>query len=246
MNINGIGSAWEQGLKHYIRELAPDVFCMQEIRTDRNLGLYFIPEYHEYYCPSDRPGYAGVGLFTRHQPRMLIQGLGKAERAYEGRAITMETKDFFIVNVYAPAAGADLGKLGYKAEWMTDLKRYVMYLEGKKPVIICGDMNVAASAYDLPYDCTDEASAGNTDIERAAFNSLLSAGYEDVWRLAHYGQFVPTWSEYRWRDNSDHGWRLDYFLVSASLIDRVMKCDILPFAKFSDHKAVLLEIKNRK
>lgn len=244
MNINGISAAWSRGLKPYIRTIAPDIFCMQEVRTNRNLEMYFIPEYHEYYCPSNRPGYAGVGLFARHQPKMLIQGLGKAARADEGRAITIETKDFFLVNVYAPTAGANLERLDFKIEWMNDLRRYVLFLEQKKPVIICGDMNVVASKYDLPYEDIEIVSAGNTDTEREAFNNILSAGYEDVWRMAHYGQFLSTWTEYKYHHSINHGWRLDYFLVSKNILDRVNKCDILPFADFSDHQAIVLELKN--
>lgn len=244
MNVNGIAAAWKQGLKPYIRSVDADIFCIQEIRTDKNLGMYFIPEYEEYYCPSDLPGRAGVGLFTKHRPKLLIQGLGKAARAAEGRAITMETKDFFIVNVYAPASGVNLERLDYKLEWLNDLKRYVLFLEQKKPVIICGDMNVTATNLDLPYEDLENISAGNTNAERAAFNSILSAGYNDAWRLTHYGQYASTWSEY-WNRNreTDRGWRIDYFLISEKLISRLIKCDIFPFAEFSDHKAVVLELK---
>lgn len=244
-NINGLQSAWNAGLKHYIRELGAETFCVQEIRTDRNLERYFIPDYLEYYCPSSRSGYSGVGVFAKHSPKAVIQGIGVPSRNDEGRAITVEMKDFFLVNVYAPASGRDLERLPEKVLWMNDLCRFVEYLESIKPVIICGDMNVAGNALDMPSEQVSTVSAGNTIEEQTAFNRLIDMGYYDVWRLCHPYDRGVSWTPY-WaksgRDN-DTGWRLDYFLVSAGLFDRVRTCDILEANDISDHRCVILEIK---
>ena len=244
-NINGLQSAWDAHLKSFIRELVADIFCMQEIRTSKNLGSYFIPEYHEYYCPSSRPGYSGVGLFTRHLPRCLIQGIGVPSRAEDGRAITMETKTFYGVNVYAPASGQNRERLQEKVLWMDDLHRYVSYLEGIKPVILCGDMNVAGSLKDLPSEQVATESAGNTNEEKTAFNRLIDLGYCDVWHLCHPNErgisWTPNWAKNR--HEHDTGWRLDYFLVSNKLLDRVRNCQILDANEISDHRCLYLDLK---
>lgn len=242
LNINGIQSAWNNRLKQYVRQSEADIFCMQETRTGKDLYRFFIPEYHEFFCPSMRPGYAGVALYTKLPPKLLIQGIGNPDRAEEGRAITIETRDFFLVNVYAPASGANLERLPNKLLWMQDLTRFVCYLETKKPVIICGDMNVAASRWDAPVD---ERSAGNTDEERRALGALVECGYVDIWRFEHGHEHGVTWAPYALseRNPGDIGWRLDYFLVSEKLLDRIRTCYILPFNEISDHRAVVLDIK---
>ena len=245
-NINGLQSAWDAHLKRYIRDLDASVFCVQEIRTNKNLERYFIPEYHEFYCPSNRPGYSGVGLYTKHLPKGLIQGIGVPKRVDEGRAITMETKEFFILNVYAPTCGQSLDQLQDKVLWMNDLCRYVQYLDSIKPVIICGDMNVAGGVQDIPSEQVDTISAGNTPDEKEAFNKLINVGYCDVWRLAHPNERGISWTPY-WargvRGDYETGWRIDYFLVSISLLERVQSCNIMGRNEISDHRCLVLDIK---
>ena len=244
-NINGLKSAWEKHLKQYISTTQADVFCVQEIRTKKGLVLYFVPGYEEFYYPSDTPGYAGVGMFCKRTPKALIHGLGVPGRAAEGRAITIETKDLYVVNVYAPASGSNLERLDNKVSWLNDLSRYVQYLEGKKPVIICGDMNVAGGVIDMPYDMREVKTAGNTTEEREAFNRLINAGYFDVWRQFHPGVRGVSWAPYAYQKarEDEVGWRLDYFLVSESLRNRVRCCEILPGNEISDHRCVILDIK---
>lgn len=245
LNINGLASAWEARLNDYIRESGADVFCVQETRTDRNLWRYFVSGYSEYFCPSSTPGYAGVGLYTKRQPLSLIQGIGVPARADEGRALTMETRDFYLVNVYSPASGADLEHLGNKVSWIADLTRFVTHLEKKKPVVICGDMNVAGGIKDQPSDQFRTPQAGNTREELKAFNTLIDAGYYDVWRMAHGNERGVSWTPYLMKDRGrfDAGWRLDYFLVSKKLIDHVTACDILPENDISDHRCVRLRMR---
>lgn len=244
-NINGLKSAWSKHLKQYIVATQADVFCVQEIRANKDLVLYFVPGYEEFYHPSGTSGYAGVGMFCKQNPKAIIHGIGVPKREAEGRAITIETKEFYIVNVYAPASGANLEKLNNKVSWLNDLCRYVKYLEGKKPVIICGDMNVAGGVNDMPYDMRNVASAGNTTEEREAFNRLLNEGYFDVWRQLHPGVRGVSWTPYGYKESREDevGWRLDYFLVSESLRNRVRSCEILPSRGFSDHRCAILDIK---
>lgn len=244
MNVNGISSAWDRGLKYYIREAKPDIFCLQEIRTSKNLELYFIPGYSEWFFPNaEKSGYAGVGAFSRRSPKQIIQGLGVPNRDGEGRAITLEMKDFYLVNVYAPTSGNEMEGLSAKIEWLEDLRRFVSFLENSKPVIICGDLNVAAGGRDFPEQATRET-AGNSLLERDAFNSLLNDGYYDVWRMAHPGtrgiSWTPNWAK---KNSLNYGWRLDYFLVSTKLMQRVSNCEILGRTDLSDHQAVALSLK---
>lgn len=245
LNINGIQAAWEHGLKDYIRESKANVFCVQEIRTGKDLTLYFVPGYDEYYYQSYRPGYAGVGLFAKARPVRLIGGIGVPARSGEGRAVTLETNHLFIVNVYAPASGANLERLDEKQAWLLDLIRYVRYLDGSKPVIVCGDLNVAATLYDLPAETAGFRSAGNTDEERALFNAILENGYTDAWKKFHPGCRGISWTPYaaRERNIASTGWRLDYFLISNKLLDKVESCEILPPNGISDHRAIVLDLK---
>ena len=245
MNINGLHSAWEAHLKRYVRELKADVFCMQETRMGKDLDQYFVPGYEEYWCPSDRPGYAGVGLFTSRRTLSVIQGLGVPERADEGRAVTLELAGMYVVNVYAPASGADLERLPEKVAWMNALCRYVEYLEARKPVVICGDLNIAGGVLDMPLGTDREQSAGNTSEEKEAFNRLVGMGYYDVWRLSHSGirgvSWVPPGTNERWAEQ--YGMRLDYFLVSEKLLGRVRSCEIQPQTAISDHRCVVLDMR---
>ena len=243
LNINGLKSAFDSGLKSYILDVKADVFCVQETRTGKDLACYFVPGYHEFYCPSAHSGHEGVGLFTKRLPKGLIQGIGVPARGNEGRAITLETGSYYIVNVYAPTSGAALQNLENKVFWLNDLLRYVKYLEGMKPVIICGDMNVAGGVRDMPAEQLGTPSAGNTDAEREAFNKIIDAGYYDVWRMTHPNERGVSWAPY-WGNGEDYdfGWRLDYFLVSEKLLDRVKKCEILSQCDISDHRCLVLEI----
>ncbi len=244
MNINGLKSAWESGLKEYIRTLDPDVMCLQEIRTSSNLIQYFIPGYEEYYVPSMKKGYAGVGVLTKPSPLMVVKGLGVPGSGDQGRAVTIELKDINIVNVYAPASGEDLEKLDEKMIWLNDLHGFISYLEKTKPVIICGDLNVAISKRDMPPSVVNQRTAGNTDEERAALRNILNDGYIDVWGLANMNKCGVTWAPY-WikRNKEKYGWRLDYFLASNKLLGRIKACQILEPTNMSDHRAITLEIK---
>ena len=245
MNINGLQSAFKAGLSRFVRETEADVFCMQETRTGKGLEQYFVPDYDEYYCPSDKQGYAGVGLFTRLDPLNVIQGLGVPERVNEGRAVTLELTDMYIVNVYAPASGAELERLPEKVAWMNDLYRYVKYLHARKPVVICGDLNIAGGVMDMPYGQSRISSAGNTSEEKEAFNRLIQTGFYDVWRLSHYGSRGVSWAPYGMNERTaeEYGWRLDYFLVSGKLLDLVKKCEIMPPNGISDHRCIVLDMK---
>ena len=244
MNINGLKSAWDGGLKEYVMELNPDIFCMQEIRMSQNLIRYFVPGYEEYYVPSAQKGRAGVGILTKPKPLTVIKGLGIPGSGDQGRAVTIDMKKLYLVNVYAPASGQNLERLEEKTRWMEDLRRFVAYLEKDKPVIVCGDLNIAISPWDMPACVVGQRTAGNTEEERSAISRFLNDGYVDVWKMANRSRSGVTWTPYWIRRNKElYGWRLDYFLVSNKIIDQVKNCQILEHVNFSDHRAVLLEMK---
>jgi exodeoxyribonuclease-3 len=246
MNINGLPSAWEAGLNDYVRDLAPDVFCMQETRSDKGLSVYCLTGYEAYFCPSAQLGRSGVGVFTKIDPEVIISGLGVPGSGKEGRAMTLELEDRYLVNVYAPASGESLERLEAKVRWMQQLREFLQYLEKRKPVILCGDLNVAATQWDMPVAQRHERSAGNTDEERAGLENILADGYYDVWRMAkHDSPRGVTWAP-AWMSGAaakHNGWRLDYFLVSKKLSENFVSCEILEATEMSDHRAVMLEIK---
>jgi len=244
MNINGLPSAWEAGLKRYVRDSGADVFCMQETKAKVWPPEYRIPEYEEYWCPCSRAGYAGVGAFTKVLPEVVYSGLGTADSEREGRTMTLEFEGMYLVNVYAPASGEQLEKLSEKMRWLEQLKQAVAYLERNKPVVLCGDLNVAATRLDLPADVAGERTAGNTDEERRLLQDVLAVGLVDVMPLCGRRRLVtwsPQWARYR--DDARLGWRLDYFLVSEKLIDSVTACRVLEPTPLSDHRAVVLDLK---
>ena len=244
MNINGLPSAWKAGLKCYVRDSGADVFCMQETKAAKWPPECRIPEYEEYWCPCSRAGYAGVGAFTKVTPGVVYSGLGTAGSERQGRAMTLEFDGMYLVNVYAPASGAQLEGLPEKMRWLKDLRQAVEHLEESKPVVLCGDLNVAATRLDLPADVAGERTAGNTDEERKLLRDVLSVGLVDVMPLCGKGPYF-TWSPPWARESDDArlGWRLDYFLVSEKLIDSVAGCRVLEPSPLSDHRAVVLDLK---
>ena len=246
MNVNGLHSAWERGLKQYVRDLDADVFCMQEIRTSENLELRFIPGYGEYFLPSSKKGRAGVGAFIKEEPLSVSGGFDMEGSFEEGRAMTIEMEKFYIVNVYAYAAGERLEMLGVKLGWMAALREHVAALMKAKPVIVCGDLNVAITDFDLPGSLNREereSAAGATTSERLWIARLLEKGLVDAWQIAHPKKRGVSWTPY-WvrRNNEIYGWRLDYFLVSEELLEKVRSCEILDRTDLSDHRAVMLDI----
>ena len=241
-NINGLISAWEKGLWGYIQKTDADIFCVQETRTTDFRST--LRGYDDYLCPSNRPGYAGVGIFTRIPPLNIYKGLGVTTRLEEGRAITFEGESFYLVNVYAPVTGGDLERIKEKVSWMNDLRAYVRYLRQLKPVIVCGDLNIAAFPYELPIPVKNEISAGSAGSERAALYKLMNEGYWDAWGTLNRGVHDATWSPYFVSavGRQTAGWRLDYFLVQQSLLPKVLNCENLPFTDMSDHRPISLEI----
>ncbi len=235
-NINGISSAWTNGLCRLICNWKADLVCLQEIRKNEGLELYGVAGYEDYFLPSKKKGYAGVGVYSRLHPLNVIQGIGVAKRLDEGRAITVEYESFYIANIYAPAGGQDMQKANEKLLWMDDFINYISFLKKNKPVIICGDLNMPGCSISASYQC-----AGFSYDERLRFNNLLQLGYIDVLGAKDPSAPLITWAPYN--SSAERGLRLDYFLIPVEFLSAVQSCGVLPVENISDHRPVELNLK---
>lgn len=243
-NINGIRAVWDKGFKAFFREADADVFCVQEIRSDKDLDNYHIALYDEYFYPSNVKGYAGVGIYTKIEPISVTSGMGIKEHNGDGRVLTLELKDKYIITAYAPTAGLKLERLDYRMRWQADFNQYVAYRQKKKPVIICGDLNVAPETLDAPLVLCGDRTACLTFEERNLFAELESQGLIDAWRAIHQAQRCYTWWPQGTRSrHAAQGLRLDYFLIDDRLAGEVESCDILQSVWGSDHCPVMLTLK---
>ena len=221
-----------------------DVICIQE--TKMQIGQAEVPMegYHQYWCAADKKGYSGTAVFTRVEPMSVSYGIGIDVHDHEGRVITCEYEDFYLVNVYVPNSQNELKRLDYRMEWEDDFRAYLTGLDAVKPVIVCGDLNVAHTEIDLKNPKTNTKNAGFTPEERAKMTELLSAGFIDSWR--HFNpdvEGVYSWWSYRFKAREKNaGWRIDYFLVSEKLKARMKGADILTDIMGSDHCPVVLEL----
>jgi exodeoxyribonuclease-3 len=247
-NVNGLRSILGKGLEEFIRVADADVYCFQEIKAmpDQVDPALFPPAgYRAYWNSAQRKGYSGTLILSKQEPLSTSLGMGLSGHDEEGRVITCEFADFFLVNVYTPNSKDDLSRLTYRHdEWDKLFLAYLKGLEVRKPVVVCGDLNVAHRPIDLARPKENEQSAGYTPQEREGFDNLLAAGFVDTFRHLHpdlAGQY--TWWSFRAAARERNvGWRIDYFLVSASLAGRVLSAGILPMVTGSDHCPVTLEI----
>jgi exodeoxyribonuclease-3 len=200
--------------------------------------------YHQYWCAADKKGYSGTAVFTRVEPVSVSYGIGIDVHDHEGRVITCEYEDFYLVNVYVPNSQNELKRLDYRMEWEDDFRAYLVALDEKKPVIVCGDLNVAHTEIDLKNPKTNTKNAGFTPEERAKMTQLLEAGFVDSWRHFNPGvEGVYSWWSYRFKAREKNaGWRIDYFLVSEKMKERMRGADILTDIMGSDHCPVVLEL----
>lgn len=201
--------------------------------------------YEQYWFSADKKGYSGTAVFTKKEPLSVSYGLGIDEHDHEGRAITCEFEDFYLVNVYVPNAQNELKRIDYRMSWEDDFRAYVKKLEDKKPVVICGDMNVAHKEIDLKNPKTNRGNAGFSDEERGKMTELLEAGFIDTWRYFNPDlEGVYSWWSYRFNARANNaGWRIDYFLTSQALEDRLEGADILTDVMGSDHCPVVLKLR---
>ena len=244
-NVNGLRAVAGKGFADIFAELDADFVCLQETKLQEGqLDLEFLG-YNSYWNYADKKGYSGTAVYTRHLPLSVTQGIGVDEHDHEGRVITLEMDDFYLVNVYVPNSQDGLRRLDYRMQWEDAFRAYVSGLAARKGVVICGDMNVAHEEIDLKNPATNHFNAGFSDEERAKMTELLGAGFVDSWRFQHPGEAKYSWWSYRMKARERNvGWRIDYFLVSEGFKDRIASTDILNDVFGSDHCPVELVLAN--
>ena len=243
-NVNGIRACCQKGFQEYFTRMNADIFCIQETKMQAGqLDLSF-EGYESYWNYAEKKGYSGTAIFTRVKPLNVTYGLGIEEHDKEGRVITLEFADFYFVTVYTPNSQSELQRLGYRMTWEDAFRAYLQDLDSRKPVIVCGDMNVAHQEIDLKNPKTNHQSAGFTDEEREKFTTLLSSGFTDTFRYL-YPQLenAYSWWSYRMRAREKNvGWRIDYFLCSSRLNEKIASASIHSEVMGSDHCPVELEL----
>lgn len=243
-NVNGLRAVVGKGFSDTFRTLDADFFCLQETKMQEGqLDLRF-DGYESYWNYADKKGYSGTAIFTRHTPLSVQYGMGIEEHDHEGRIVTLEMPDFYLVCVYTPNSQDGLRRLDYRMTWEDDFRRYLLSLDAKKPVIVCGDMNVAHEEIDLKNPKTNRMNAGFTDQERQKFSELLEAGFTDTFR--HFypdATDIYSWWSYRFQARQKNaGWRIDYFVTSRRLDDRLVDAKIHNEIMGSDHCPVELTL----
>lgn len=244
-NVNGLRACMTKGFADFLTDANPDVICLQETKMQREQADFAFPGYHEYWYSAEKKGYSGTAIFTKQEPLNVSYGLGIEEHDHEGRVITAEYEDFYLVCVYVPNSKDGLLRLDYRMVWEDAFRAYVTRLDQIKPVIICGDLNVAHKEIDLKNPKTNTRNAGFTIEERDKLSALLAAGFIDSFRYKYPDlKEAYSWWSYRFKAREKNsGWRIDYFLVSQKLEQRIAEAEILNQVFGSDHCPVLLELK---
>ena len=243
-NVNGLRACVGKEFEQQFKDLDADFFCLQETKMQAGqLDLSF-PGYDSYWNYADKKGYSGTAIFTKHKPLNVTYGIDIDEHDHEGRVITLEMEDFYLVTVYTPNSQDGLRRLEYRMKWEDDFQAYLHKLDEKKPVIVCGDMNVAHQEIDLKNPKTNHKNAGFTDEEREKMTQLLSNGFIDTFRTLYPEQVTYSWWSYRFRAREKNtGWRIDYFLISERLKDRLVDAKIHTDMMGSDHCPVEIVLK---
>ncbi|MCQ2491743.1 MAG: exodeoxyribonuclease III [Lachnospiraceae bacterium] len=243
-NVNGLRACVKKGFMDSFRELDADIFCLQETKLQEGQIEMDLPDYYEYWNYADKKGYSGTAVFTREEPLSVVYGMGIDEHDHEGRVITLEFDDYYVVTCYTPNSQSELKRLSYRMSWEDDFRAYLKGLEEKKPVILCGDLNVAHNEIDLKNPKTNRKNAGFSDEEREKFTQLLDAGFIDSFRYFYPDvEGVYSWWSYRFKAREKNaGWRIDYFVVSDALEDRLAESMIHTDIMGSDHCPVSLII----
>ena len=243
-NVNGLRACVGKGFAESFSTLDADFFCLQETKMQAGqLDLQF-PGYDSYWCYAEKKGYSGTAVFSRHKPLSVSYGIGVEQHDHEGRVVTLEQEQFFLVCVYTPNSQDGLRRLAYRMEWEDAFRHYLQALDQRKPVIVCGDMNVAHEEIDLANPKTNHMNAGFTDEERQKMSALLQAGFADTYRELHPEQTEYSWWSYRMRARERNvGWRIDYFLVSRRLLPLVTAASIHGEVMGSDHCPVELQVR---
>ena len=235
-NVNGLRACEGKGFSEAFRQLDADCFCLQETKMQQGqLDLQF-DNYESYWNYADKKGYSGTAIYTRHKPLSVTMGMGIDEHDHEGRLITLDLGDFYLVTCYTPNSQDELRRLDYRMQWEADFLNYLLRLDAVKPVVVCGDLNVAHEEIDLKNPKTNRRNAGFTDEERQKMTQLLASGFTDTFRQLHPDEVRYSWWSYRFQARQKNaGWRIDYFLVSDRLRPRVRQADIYTDILGSDH-----------
>ena len=243
-NVNGIRACVQKGFLDFFKEVDADIFCIQETKIQEGQLTLELDGYHQYWNSAVKKGYSGTAIFTKKEPVSVSYGIGIEEHDQEGRVITLEFEDFYFITVYTPNSQSELKRLDYRMKWESDFLSYLKKLEERKPVVFCGDLNVAHTEIDLKNPKTNRKNAGFTDEERQKFTELLEAGFIDTFRYFYPDQEgIYSWWSYRFKAREKNaGWRIDYFCVSEGLKDRLKGAKILTDVYGSDHCPVILEM----
>ena len=242
-NVNGLRACMKKGFQEYFEAADADIFCLQETKLQEGQIDLELPGYHQYWNYAEKKGYSGTALFTKEEPISVRYGIGIEEHDTEGRVITAEFPEYFVVTVYTPNSQDGLKRLDYRMTWDDDFRAYLQKLDQSKPVLVCGDLNVAHKEIDLKNPKTNRMNAGFTDQEREKFQLLLDAGFIDTFRYFYPEQTnIYSWWSYRFKAREKNaGWRIDYFLASASLADKLKEAKIHTEIFGSDHCPVELD-----
>ena len=245
-NVNGLRACMQKGFMDYFTEFDADFFCLQETKLQEGQIQLELPGYTQYWCYAEKKGYSGTAIFTRHTPLSVQYGIGVPELDTEGRVITLEYPNFYMVTCYTPNAQRELARIDHRMAWEDAFRDYLMALDEKKPVILCGDLNVAHQEIDLKNPASNRGNAGFSDQERGAFSRLLESGFTDSFR-----HLYPTvtgaysWWSYMFKAREKNvGWRIDYFVVSSRLKEQIQDAAIHPEVMGSDHCPVSLELQD--
>lgn len=243
-NVNGLRACVGKGFLDYFKEADADIFCIQESKLQEGQISLDLPGYFQYWNYAEKKGYSGTAMFTKEEPLSVTYGIGIEEHDHEGRVITAEFDDYYVITCYTPNSQDGLARLDYRMEWEDAFLNYLKNLEKTKPVIFCGDLNVAHKEIDLKNPKTNRNNAGFSDQEREKMTALLSSGFTDSFRhLYPDATGVYSWWSYRFNARKNNaGWRIDYFIVSDRLRDKIRRAEILTDVEGSDHCPVLLEV----
>ena len=243
-NINGLRACLNKGFLDFFRQADADVCCLQETKLQAGLINLDLEGYRQYWNYADKKGYSGTAIFTKKEPLSVTYGFGGDIHRHEGRVITAEYPDFYLVCCYTPNAQRGLERIAYRMQWEDDFRAYLLELDAQKPVVLCGDLNVAHQEIDLKNPKSNRGNAGFSDEERGKMTELLNAGFLDTFRLLHPDETgAYSWWSYQFHAREKNvGWRIDYFLASRRLESRILTAGILPEVMGSDHCPVSLEL----
>jgi len=243
-NVNGLRACVGKGFLEYFKEVDADIFCIQETKLQQGQIELELPGYEQYWNYAEKKGYSGTAVFTKIKPVSVKYGIGMDEHDQEGRVITLEYEDFYLVNAYIPNSQRELARLDYRMKWEDDFREYLMELDKVKPIVYCGDLNVAHKEIDLKNPKSNRRNAGFTDEEREKMTKLLDSGFVDSFRYFYPDkEDAYTWWSYMGNARAKNvGWRIDYFIVSERLKDRMKDAEIHSHVMGSDHCPVVLEL----